>query len=359
MPLSNIPFMRLQSQQLDCHQFKKPEEIIAWFCGVQAQDYPGSKWAISQRLKNCTDADIESTFADKKFVRTWAMRGTLHFVKASDIRWILELLAPRIIARNARRYRELELDEETLKRSNEIIKSALQDGQRFSRSELLAILNENGISTEGQRAHYMLQRASLDGLICQGGMYSNNNPIFISMDELPKTKTLTRHYALAELARRYFTSHGPATIQDFTWWSGLLSKDAKAGLEAVELSLVPETIGDKIYWYSGTKQAVQHSSPRVHLLPSFDEYLVGYKDRSAILEKVHSKNEGIENIMYPTIAIDGQIVGTWKRKFNKNEVIVELKPSIALNAAESNILDEAVHHFGEFLEMPVHTRIIS
>jgi len=285
----NIPILRLQSQQLDCHQFQKPEEIIAWFGGVQAQDYPNSKWAIAQRLKGCTDVDIESTLAEKKFVRTWAMRGTLYFVTASDIRWILELLAPRIIARNARRYKELQLDEETLKRSNKVLKNALQDGNHLTRRELVTILNENGISTKEQRAPYMLQRASLDGLICQGGMHSNNNPIFISMYELPKTKTLTRHKALAELARLYFTSHGPATIQDFTWRSGILTKDAKAGLEAIESSLARETIGDKIYWYSPLKQAVQHSSPQVHLLPSFDEYLVGYKDRSALLEKVHSK----------------------------------------------------------------------
>ncbi|WP_414469247.1 winged helix DNA-binding domain-containing protein [Methanobacterium sp. ACI-7] len=353
----NIPSMRLQSQQLDCQRFKKPEEIIAWFGGVQAQDYPGAKWAIAQRLEDCTDVNIEQAFAEKKFVRTWAMRGTLHFVTASDIRWIMELLGPRIIARNARRYKELELDEETLKRSNEVLKNALQEGERLNRRELVTILQENGISTEGQRAPYMLQRASLDGLICQEGMHSNNNPIFISMVELPKTKTLTRHYALAELAKRYFTSHGPATIQDFTWWSGLLTKDAKAGLEAVKSSLESETIGDKTYWYLGSK--LKHSSPRVHLLPSFDEYIVGYKDRSASLEKIHSKNESIKNMMYPTIAIDGQIVGTWKRRFNKNEVMVELKPSIALNATECHILDDAAYRFGEFLEIPVHTTIIS
>lgn len=186
-------------------------------------------------------------------------------------------------------------------------------------------------------------------------MHSNNNPIFISMEELPKTKTLTRDYALAELAKRYFISHGPASIQDFTWWSGLLTKDAKAGLEAVKSQLVPLTIGDKTYWYGESK--LKHSSPRAHLLPSFDEYIVGYKDRSASLEKVHSKNTSIENIMYPTIAIDGQIVGTWKRKFHKNEVMVELKPSIKLNTAEKQALDETAHLFGEFLEMPVHTNI--
>ena len=239
-------------------------------------------------------------------------------------------------------------------KSNELLKNTLQDGNHLNRRELLAILRENGISTEGQRAPYLLQRASIDGLICQGGMHSNNNPIFISMDELPETKTLNRHDALAELARRYFTSHGPATLQDFVWWSGLLTKDAKAGLEATKSSIISETIDGKTYWYSPSKQDIEFSSPTAHLLPSFDEYIVGYKDRSASLEKVYSKKKSIENIMYPTIAIDGQIVGTWKRTFKKNEVMLDLKPVTTLNAAENEALDAAVRHFGKFLEMPLH-----
>ena len=234
-----------------------------------------------------------------------------------------------------------------------MLEDALQDGNHLNRRELLAILQKNGISTEGQRAPYLLQRASLDGLICQGGMHSNNNPIFISMDELPKIKPLKHDKALAELARRYFTSHGPATLQDFVWWSGLLTKDAKAGLKATKSSFISETIDGKTYWYSPSKQDIEFSSPTAQLLPSFDEYIVGYKDRSASLEKVYSKNTSIQNIMYPTIAIDGQIVGTWKRKFKKNEVIIDLKPAIQLNKAEKHALDITARYFGKFLKMYV------
>lgn len=359
MGCSNIAIRRLCSQQLASSIFKRPEEVVAWFGGVQAQDYSGAKWAVGQRLKKCIDADIERALTEKKIVRTWAMRGTFHFVAASDIRWMLALLASRIIERNARRYRELELEEETLVESNEVLKNALQDGSHLDRRELLAILHKNGISTEGQRAHYILQRASLDGLICQAGMRSNNNPIFISMDELPETKTLTRSEALAELTGRYFTSHAPATLQDFVWWSGLLSKDVKSGLRAVESSLESETIEGKTYWYSPLTQDTKHSSPKAHLLPSFDEYLVGYKDRSASLEKVLSKKKNIKNIMYPTITVDGQIVGAWKRKFKGNEVIMDLKPVTAFNPAENEALDAAVHSFSEFLKMPVQTNIIT
>ena len=354
MGCSNIAIKRLCSQQLASSIFKRPEEVVAWFGGVQAQDYSGAKWAVGQRLKKCIDADIERALIEKKIVRTWAMRGTFHFVAASDIRWMLALLAPRIIERNARRYRELKLEEETLMESNEVLKNALQDGSHLNRRELLAILQKNGISTEGQRAHYILQRASLDGLICQEVMHTNNNPIYMSMEELPETKILTHHDALAELAKRYFTGHGPATIHDFTWWSGLLSNDAKEGLEAVKSSLASETIDNKTYWSSTSKQAVQYSSPAVHLLSSYDEYLVGYKDRSAMLGKVHSRKKSIENIMYPTIAVDGQIVGTWKRKFKGNEVIMDLKPVTAFNPDENEALDAAVRSFGEFLKMPVH-----
>ena len=358
MECSNIAISRLCSQQLASSIFKRPEEVVAWFGGVQAQDYSGAKWAVGQRLKKCIDADIERALTEKKIVRTWAMRGTFHFVAASDIRWILALLAPRIIERNARRYRELELDEETLMESNEVLKNALQDGSHLNRRELLAILQKKGVSTEGQRAHYILQRASLDGLICQEVMHTNNNPIYMSMDELPETKILTRHEALAELTKRYFTSHGPATLQDFVWWSGLLTKDAKAGMGSIESSLTSETIDGKTYWYSPSKQDIEFSSPTAHLLPSFDEYIVGYKDRSASLEKMHSKKKNIENIMYPTIALDGQIVGTWKRKFKGNEVIMDLKPFTAFNPAENEALDAAVHSFGEFLKMSVQTNII-
>lgn len=359
MAALDIAIRRLYSQQLEHSRFKKPDDVVAWFGGVQAQDYPGAKWSVGQRLKYSTNADIEQAITEKKIVRTWAMRGTLHFVAASDIHWLLALLAPHIIARNARRYQELGLDEKTLKRSNKVLKNALQDGKHLNRRELLAILQESGISTEGQRAPYLLQRASLDGLICQGVMHSNNNPIYMSMDELPKTKTLNRHDALAELAKRYFTSRAPATLQDFMWWSGLLAADARAGLEAVKSSFILESIDGKTYWCSPSTQAVQYSSPTAHLLPGFDEYLLGYKDRSASLNKVHSKKVKLKNIMNPRIAVDGQIVGTWKRIFKKNAAVIELKPFTSLSTAESHALDAAAHRFAEFLEMPVHVAISS
>ena len=352
--MTNIAVHRLRSQQLEHTKLKLSGEVVAWLGAVQAQDYAGAKWSIGLRLPGSTDVDIEQAVDDRTIVRTWAMRGTLHFVAASDIHWLLALLAPRIIAGNARRYRELELDERTLARSNVVLARALQGGKQLNRTELLAILEQNGISTRGQRAAYMLQRASLDGLICQGGV-RRNIPTFMSLAEsLPETKTMARDEALAELAKRYFTSRGPATLQDFVWWSGLSAADARAGLEAIQSQLIQETIDGQTYWLSRSLPTGRASSSTVYLLPGFDEYLLSYKDRSASRDALYMKKLTPTNGMLPsTIVIAGRVVGTWKRTFRKGAVVIASNPFTALTAAQDRAFAAAARRFSEFLGMPV------
>lgn len=342
---SEIAMIRLHNQQLTNTKFKEPAELISQMGAIQGQDYPGAKWALGLRLPGSTDADVEKAFTNKTIFRTWLMRGTLHIVAAKDIHWMLELLAPRIITSNTRRYWELELDEKTLEHSNNVLKGALKGGKELNRKELLAILQKRRISTEGQRAAYILQRASLDGIICQCGV-ENNNPIYMSMDSVPKTR-LKPEEALAELTRRYFKSRGPATIGDFIWWSGLPAADARAGLEVVKSEFIPERVGDKIYWHSGSKPEMP-DMPVAHLLPTYDEYLFAYRDRSASVN-LKKTIMGLKNRYRPTIAINGQIVGTWKRTFKKSTVVMEYQPFITLNRAENHALSEAELFYREFL----------
>ena len=243
-----ISIQRLVSQQLAKIQFKEPGDVVTWMGALQAQDYSGAKWSIGLRLSGVTEEAIEQAIDNKKIIRTWAMRGTLHFVAPTDILWMLDLLAPRVISNNARRYRELELDEVTFTRSNDVIAKALDSDRQLDRPALVAMLEKKGISAAGQRTPYLLQRASLDRIIFQGTMRSNN-PTFLLLDKsLPKTKPLKRDEALLELALRYFRSRGPATIQDFLWWSGLSRADANAGLEAIKSELDQETIEGRVYW---------------------------------------------------------------------------------------------------------------
>lgn len=343
----NIPQLRLHNQQIARQRFKTPSEVVAWLGALQGQDYAGAKWSIGLRLPGSTEADIEQAIAEKTVLRTWVMRGTLHLVSAADIRWMVALVAPRLIADGVRRRRELELDDATLAQSLDLITAALCD-RELRRSELMSLLEENGISTKGQRGYHILIYVSQRGLICQN-VAERNNPTFMLMPDAPM---LTREEAAAELARRYFTSRGPATVKDFIWWSGLPAAEARAGLEAVKPLLVEEKIDGQSYWLSPTTEPL-NDSPSAYLLPGFDEYLLGYTDRSAVLDPQHAQKvcPGGNGIFFPTIVINGQMVGTWKYTVKKGTAIITPTPFETLTDAEA--VAAAAEPFGRYLGLPV------
>lgn len=351
----DIAHQRLYSQRISTTTFVKPADAVAWLGALQGQDYAGAKWSVGLRLPVSNDAAIEQAIIDKTIVRTWALRGTLHFVAAADLRWLLALLAPRLIASNARRYRELQLDEQMLARSNILLAQALEGGQQLDRPALFAFLEQHGIATQGQRGVYMLQRASLDGLICQG-IAVRNTPTFMAIDEtLPQAKTLTQEEAVAELTQRYFTSHGPATLKDFVRWAGLSTVDARTGLAAVTPQLHQTTIDGQTYWMAQQQPTISHVPQPIYLLPGFDEYLLGYNDRRAVLEPQYANRivPGGNGVFYPTIVSNGRVVGTWQRTFKKEAVVITAQPFTALTAAEEDAFAVAAQKFGAFLGMAV------
>jgi hypothetical protein len=352
MTSPDVAHRRLHNQHITRQTFEKPSELVGWMAAIQAQDYAGAKWSVGLRLPGSTDADIEQAIVDRRILRTWALRGTLHVVAAADIRWLVALIAPRIRAANARRYRELELDDNTLARSNDVIANALHDagGRQLTRKDLFEILEENGISTRGQRGVYLLQRASLDNLTCQGVMQGRDSTFMIP----PNARTLAHDEAAAELAKRYFASRGPATLKDFTWWSGLAASDARAGLEAAKSGLVEEKINGQTCYLQSSSTVKDSSKSPIYLLPGFDEYLLGYTDRSSVLDPQHAKKvlPG-GGIFSPTIVMDGQVVGTWKRTIKKGAVVITPAPFRPMTATERDALESAAQRFGRFLGMPV------
>jgi hypothetical protein len=342
---------RLASQQLSQTEFSSPSQVVAWLVAVQAQEYAGGKWSVGVRLPGSTDAAVERAIENREIVRTWALRGTLHLVAARDVRWLLELVAPRIIAGNARRYRELELDARTLARSNALLAKAVQDAGQLERKELFSILEGNGISTRGQRGVYMLQRASFDALICQGVSYRNRST-FLSFERAAQGSTLAREEALVELARRYFTSRGPATLQDFTWWSGLAAAEARRGLEAVQSELIQETIDGRHYWSAPDRTSARNAGGRAYLLPGFDEFLLAYQDRSASLDSPEYGRRVAGGGMLPgTIVVSGRVVGTWRRTFHKDRVIIAAEPFEPLTEAARRSVAAAARRYAAFLGM--------
>ena len=358
MVLDIIP-ARLQNQCLSETEFNEPSEVVEWFGAIQAQDYAGAKWALSQRLKNrMTDAAIEKAFNEGQILRTHVMRPTWHFITPTEIRWVLELTAPRVRMGLTHMDRQLGQDQAVFKKSNSVLVKALQGGKQLTRSELAPILQKAGLAIEELRLGHILIHAELDGVICSGARKGKQFTYALLDERAPEAKTLERADALAELTRRYFRSHGPAALQDFVWWSGLTTTDARQGIDAVQSEFQSETVDGKTYWFSSSRAGKSVLS-KAYLLPNYDEYTVGYKDRSAIFDGAHSDKLSAfrESILTQTILIGGEIAGTWKRTIKKNEVIVEAAPFMTLKKAETQAITSAIEGYGKFLGLPTKIQL--
>jgi hypothetical protein len=351
----NIPYQRLFNQHITRQIFQTSGEVVHRLGAVQSQDYAAAKWAIALRTKGLTDADLDRDFADGSILRTHVMRPTWHFVSRADIRWLLALTAPRVHAANAYQYRRLELDTAIFTASNDALIKALRDGNRLTRSELASVLRLAGIDVSDLRLAYLILSAELDGIVCSGGRRGTQFTYALLDDRVPATKTWGRDEALAELARRYFESRGPASEDDFLWWSGLSRVDVRRGLEIIKPQLAHDFVNGKTYWFNASMMLATDRPQNAYLLPNYDEYVVGYTDRSAIFDSSHAiKLDARRNPLFQhTIVRNGQISGTWKRNLNigKKSVRIELNPFAPLTNSERITLSAAAEMYAAFLEL--------
>lgn len=297
-------------------------------------------------MKTTQEETIEQAIAERTIIRTWPLRGTLHFVVPADIRWMLALLAPRMIAGRRARYRQLELDQAVFDRARDVLAPALEGDRQLTRDATYETLEAAGISTSDQRGIHILQRLALDGLLCFASRQGKQQTFALLEEWVPPARTLDRDEALAALAERYFTSRGPASLQDFTWWSGLTVADAKMAIELAGLRMQKEGI----HWF-GAKAAGPAPDP-AYLLPPYDEYTIAYKDRSAVLDPAHGRLVSGNGIFYPTIVLGGQVAGTWKRELKKSSVVITLSPFAPLKKKERQAVALAAEQYGSFLGKP-------
>jgi hypothetical protein len=349
--MNEIAGRRLKSQVLVGSKFGTAAEVVAHFGAMQAQEYLCALWAVGMRVPGSTEADIRQAVERREIVRGWPMRGTIHFTAAEDTRWILELTAPRQLAIYGRRLKELGLDEATLTQACDTMAHALDMDGRLSRPQLFKALEAAGVSTAGQRGAYMLYRAVLDRVICQVGVERAKANYMLFDAALPMAESKPRDEALAELARRYFQSHGPATVHDFAWWAGLTVADAKDGIGGAGKALTRETIDGGEYW-SGTESAdAAVDEPLARLLPMYDEFLVAYRDRSASVSPEQTDAYQSGNPVFSwVIVLNGQARGIWKRTVKKDTVEIELKPDGPLSDAEREVLDAEAQRYADFVE---------
>lgn len=341
---------RLSQQYISSVAISNVKQLVSWMGAVQAQDYLGSLWALGLRLKDTTEKAIEQAIEQKEIIRTWPMRGTLHFVAAEDAHWMLSLLAPRVIKKAASIHKASGLDDVLFKKSSKIITKALVGNKQLTRNELYEILEKNKIRTDTQRGIHILGVLAQQSLICLGPK-KGKQATFVLLDEwFPKTKWLEGDEALGELAARYFNSHGPATTADFAWWTGLTLTEARRGIEIAKSQLREVVVQDQPYLLSNKQLKIEKTSA-VFLLPSFDEYLVAYKDRSFAFTDKHTPQSirSVNGLLSPVIILNGKVAGTWKRTLSKKGVEVETKLFGPVSKVSQRGLQKAIRKYGEFL----------
>ena len=325
MKTPDVLSQRLHNQKLSSSELEKPVDIVRWLGAVQAQDYHAAKWALGLRMREATHTQVEAAFNNGEIIRTHLLRPTWHFVAPEDIRWLLQLTAPHVNRRSGSGYRRFELDDKVFKRSNNVLSKALRGGKHLTRAVLRAALNKAAIAADdGVRLAHILLRAELDGVVCSGPREGKQFTYALLDERVPQGKVFTREEALAELTRRYFSSHGPATLQDFIWWSGLSTTDAKRGMELYKPPI------------TRIKNRIEYPC---HLLPAFDEYFVAYKERETM--------PGLNNwdVLGPTIIVGGRVAGTWKQTNGR----ITLNVMRDLSKSEQRALTCAQQRYLDFL----------
>jgi hypothetical protein len=279
------------------------------------------------------------------------MRRTLHFVSPLDVRWLLALCSPRILARSATLYRHLELDEKLFSKCKDLFGNALGGGNVLTRNEMYAILEKAKITTGGLRGLHILCHLAVAGIICFS-VRRGKQPTFALLEEwVPPTKTCSVEEALAMLTKKYFLSHGPATVHDFSWWSGLTVSEAKRGISMISEELQNQTVDGQQYWMSDKVSFEKVGAQGAYLLPPFDEYLVAYKDRSVAIEAAFNKNIfGANGIFSAVILINNKVGGTWRRTCKKDQLYLETHLFRPASQARNAAVARAAKQYAKFSE---------
>lgn len=348
--MSEIPDRRLRNQHVTRTVFRRPADVVAWFGAMQAQEYDVAKWAIGLRMQDgSSDTQVARAFDEGKILRTHVMRPTWHFVTPADIRWMQELTGPRVQRIAASYNRRLELDTRTLTRGTGVIERALRDRQYLTRTELAERLRRAGLAMSGQRLAHLMLHAELEAVVCSGPRREKKFTYALIAERAPKAASLSRDEALALLTRRYFSSHGPATIRDFVWWSGLTTADAKRGLEMNKARR--EEMNGLAYWTIGPDRSGATKAELAYLLPIYDEYLIAYRDRQAVPHSVSmlTSASGATVTFQHAVVIRGQIAGTWRIARHGKAMHITIVPLRPLTGVERRALERAGARYERFM----------
>lgn len=357
--VSEVVRTRLSAQFLTVPGPDTPQQVVRALGAVQAQDYTGAKWALGQRALGSTDGDVEQEFTAGRFLRTHVLRPTWHFVGPEDIRWMLALSAPRVRTALASYNRTLDISASVIQRSNSALAKALEGGRHLTRLELADHLRRARVGpVSGQRLAHLVMEAELDALVTSGPRRGKQFAYALLDERVPQrgaTRPAERDEALQMLAERYFRTRGPASLHDFAWWSGLTMGDVRRAANIAGRTLTPfDGDGGPLLVHSSHEPPGARKA-HVHLLPNYDEFFIGYRDRRVIGERIRSvaRVTGGSASNAHVIAVSGQLVGGWKAVDKGGRVVVSLDLVADLTAAEKRLLDQALRRYAAFRGLPV------
>jgi hypothetical protein len=356
MTHQEIANYRLASQKLLKANSNTPQEIVRHLGAIQAQDYAMAKWAIGSRC-NATEKEIEEAINSGKIIRTHILRPTWHFVSADDIYWMLDVSGPqvkRIILSETKKYG---YDEKEFERINSNIEKILAGNNHLTREEIIQELNIKKVSGEYYLSPVLIMMyAELTGLVCNGKMKGKQITYALLEEKVSRPQSkLTKEEGLAKLAKRYFESHGPATLLDFSWWSGFPPTTARSAINSIESELNSVEIDNQKYYFGTNFTGADNFCESVHFLPAFDEILISYKTReTSILLEHQSKAFTNNGIFKPIILENGKVIGTWKRTIKKDHVKIETQFFSPLDDSKKDLLFEAVKPFENYLETKIN-----
>ena len=340
---------RLHNQWLAPPTSRRPAAVVERLCAVQAQDFIGAKWAIGVRAKGLGDAAVEAAFDRGEILRTHVMRPTWHFVTPADIRWMLALTAPRVHQASKFYYRQHGLDARTMSRVHKVLAAELQGGRFRTRTELAAALAKRGIEASGPRLGLLTIHAELEQVMCSGPARGKHLTYALFDERAPSATARSPRDPDAELVSRYFASHGPATLRDFVWWSGLTVAQAKKGIEHAAPGLEPREIDGSTYWSASWE--APRMPPATFLLPNFDEYLIAYKDRGLMRPRGATIGSGImagpDAFAHPLV-VDGLVAGFWRRRVSGANTSVEIVEQVPLSPKQRKAVNEAAARLATF-----------
>jgi len=343
---------RLRNQHLTGPRLPTPAAVVGWLGAVQAQDQIGARWAVAQRTTDTSDAAVRDALDAGTIVRTHVLRPTWHYVMAGDVRWMLELTAPRIRNAAAAYYRQAGLTPTVFAKCHAVVARALEGGRHLTRRDISAALARKGHAIAGQAVGHVMMQAELDALVCSGVSRGSEATYALFDEWVPPSPALAREEALARLAHRYFRSHGPALTADFTWWSGLTAGDAKAAIAMIAPQLEKRRIDGLEYWHTG--ETAGRTPATAHLLPNFDEYTVAYRDRRLLWSSERPSMEALANV----IAINGRLIGVWTRAISGGRLTIETTLDRPLTAAERRLIEREARRYAAHLDPDLDVRLL-